>query len=232
MGFIITAVIILTVLYFIFMKKKNGGNAGPAFKETHYEGDLGGIKWEGTSAYRHKSAGHRQSASFRYFKWRTSSVHFEEGRFLMIMSLPSKLKLQVPQQQSKGFMSNMVNKLAEVMLDMYVGSFFGEQYKSMINISDSTIIQRTEEDDFFMLTNALETSENFLSKTESVIRKWKLQNAGFTSEKVVDAFGILFAPNEMIVAVQTNLNTKEEVDILASFASALAVGMNETLGKN
>ena len=147
----------------------------------------------------------------------------------MIVSLPSKIKLQAP--QGTGFMSNVVNKVAEVMLDMYVGSFFGEQYKSMINIADSSIIQRSDEDDFFILTNTLDTSENFLSKTEPVIRKWKAQNAGFTAEKVVDAFGILFAPDEMIVSVQTNLNTKEEVDILASFASALAVGMNESLGK-
>lgn len=229
MGFIISIVIILTVLYFLFMIKKNGGNKTGTHKDTRYEGELGGIPWEGVSSYRRKQAG-KHGTSFRYFRWKTASVHFGEGKFLMIMSLPSKLKLQAP-QQGTGFMSNMLNKVAEVMLDMYVGSFFGEQYKSMINISDSTIIQRSEEDDFFMLTNALDPAENFLSKTESVIRKWKAQNAGFNAEKVVDAFGILFGPDEMIVSVQTNLNTKEEVDVLASFASALAVGMNESLGK-
>ena len=228
MGFIISIVIILTILYFLFMAKKNGGKENGSHKDTRYDGELGGITWEGISTYRRKQAG-RHGSSFRYFRWRTASVQFGEGKFLMIVSLPSKIKLQAP--QGTGFMSNVVNKVAEVMLDMYVGSFFGEQYKSMINIADSSIIQRSDEDDFFILTNTLDTSENFLSKTEPVIRKWKAQNAGFTAEKVVDAFGILFAPDEMIVSVQTNLNTKEEVDILASFASALAVGMNESLGK-
>jgi hypothetical protein len=212
------------------MIKKNGVSKNTTFKETRYEGELGGIKWEGLSTYQQKRSTRTRHATFRYFKWKTSSVQLGNNKFLMIMSLPDKIKLQAP-QQSKGFMSNMVNKLAEVMLDMYVGSFFGEQYKSMINIGDSQIIQRSEADDFFMLTNAMDESEKFLEKTEPVIRKWKSENAGFSSEKMVDAFGILFGPDEMIVSIQTSLDTQEEVDMLAAFASALGVGMNETLSE-
>ncbi len=135
------------------------------------------------------------------------------------------MKLQAP-QPAKGFIGNMVNKLAEVMLDMYVGSFFGDQYKHLINISDGHIIKRTEEDDFFILTNDVILSEKFLTQTETTIRKWKTQNAGFASEKIVDAFGVLFAPEEMIFSIQTSLDTEEEVQHLASFAAALAVSMS------
>jgi hypothetical protein len=166
----------------------------------------------------------------RSTRWKTESVKFPAGKFLMLMSTPGYDSASKPLKRG-GFLNKLVNMAADFALDFYVAGYFGSQYKSLVGLENgSEKIERQLLNDFMILTNHKVLGEKFLDEaTTSVIANWKKQNQGFSRERSVDHFGLLFAPDAMVLGCQTNMASADEVKTLSDFACVLAVRMKETL---
>lgn len=205
--------------------------------ETEYSGTTGGIVWKLVSEVRATSRDvddrpGRQNTDVwkRSTRLKTESVKFPAGKFLLLMSTPGYDSASKPIKRS-GFLNKLVNMAADVALDFYVGGYFGSQYKSLVGIgNDSEKIERTLLNDFMILTNHKNLGERFLDEaTTTVIANWKKQNQGFTREGSVDQFGLLFAPDAMVLGCQADMANADEVKTLSDFACVLAVRMNDVL---
>lgn len=205
--------------------------------ETEYAGTTGGIEWKLVSEVRamgrdadDRPGRQNTEAWKRSTRWKTESVKFPAGKFLMLMSTPGYDSASKPLKRG-GFLNKLVNMAADFALDFYVAGYFGSQYKSLVGLENgSEKIERQLLNDFMILTNHKVLGEKFLDEaTTSVIANWKKQNQGFSRERSVDHFGLLFAPDAMVLGCQTNMASADEVKTLSDFACVLAVRMKETL---
>lgn len=205
--------------------------------ETEHTGTTGGIAWKLVSEVRARgrdaddSPGRQNTEVWkRSTRFKTESVKFPSDKFLMLMSTPGYDSASKPLKRG-GFLNKLVNIAADFALDFYVAGYFGSQYKLLVGIDNgSEKIERQSLNDFMILTNHKALSEQFLDEaTTSVIANWKKQNQGFSRERSVDHFGLLFAPDGMVLGCQANMASADEVKILSDFACALAVRMQELL---
>lgn len=205
--------------------------------ETQYEGTTGGIAWKLTSEVLATSHGTddrpgRQNTDTwkRTTRLTIESIRFPAGKFLMLMSTPGFNSASKPIKRG-GFLNKLVNMAADFALDFYVAGYFGAKYKSLVGIGvDSEKIERQTLQDFMILSNRKPLAEQFLNEaTSTLIANWKKQNQGFSHEGSVDHFGLLFAPDGMVLGCQANMASADEVKMLSDFACVLAVRMKESL---
>lgn len=80
---------------------------------------------------------------------------------------------------------------------MYVGSYFGSEYRSLVNIGEDGVkIEREPLKDFMILTNIEPLANKYFDEaTVTTISYWKKSSQGFTLESKVDQFGLLFSPD-------------------------------------
>jgi hypothetical protein len=194
---------------------------GEVMGATDYQGATGGIDWTLRSSLTTGQKGRKVGKSM----WRTAAAKWPEGKFLLLISTPADMK--TGKIERGGFMNTLINKAADVLLDVYVGLYFGSEYKSLVNIGEDGVkIEREGLSGFTVLTNQQDLAERFLDEaTVKVISGWKQSSQGFAREQQVDQFGLLFAPDGMILTCQAKMESAEEVKLLSDFGSVLAVKM-------
>jgi hypothetical protein len=201
--------------------------------ETLYEGNTGGVSWTLKSIVIRHSAASRTVTSNRVWKrksmWKTDSVKFPVGKFIMLMSTPGEIKTS--EIKRGGFINTLINKAADAALDIYVAGYFGSEYCSLVGIGEDGVkVEREQLKDFMILTNDAATAEKYFDEsTVSTIANWKQSNQAFKRENKVDQFGLLFSPDGVILSCQTNMTTTEEVKAFSDFGSVLTIKMKEIL---
>lgn len=206
-------------------------NSGEIHGNTDYHGTTGGIDWTLTSTVlvgdRTVGAGGRNQVWKRKSVWKTQATKLPAGKFIMIMSTPGEIKLGTIKRG--GFINDLVIKAADAVLDLYVGGYFGSEYKSLVSIgADGVKIERDQLKDFMILTNDESLAQKYFDEaTASTISHWKNNSQGFTREDKVDQFGLLFSPDGVILSCQANMNNANEVKAFSDFGSALAIKMQQ-----
>jgi hypothetical protein len=121
----------------------------------------------------------------------------------------------------------MVNVAADAVLDVYVGGYFGNEYKSLVNIGEDGVKMKREElNDFMILTNVEPLAEKYFdAATVSMIARWKKTEAGFLQEEKIDQFGLLFSPDGVTLSCMANMDSENEVKIFSDFGSVLTTKM-------
>jgi hypothetical protein len=201
--------------------------------ETEYKGTTNGIQWEliskvlAVSRDADDRPGRQNTDAWkRSTRLNIESVKLPSGKFLMLMSAPGYNSAN-KQVKKGGFLNKLVNFAAEFALDIYVAGYFGTQYKSLVGLDKgSEKIDRQCLNDFLILTNDKMLGEKFLDEeTTTFIADWKKQRQGFLREHSVDHFGLLFAPDTMVLGCQTNMASAQEVKVFSDFACELASRM-------
>lgn len=208
-------------------QQANAGLRGDEVLGTNeFQGNTGGIEWKLQSSLSIGQKGRKIGKS----TWRTAAVNWPERKFLLLISTPADMKSG--KIERGGFMNTLINKAADVLLDVYVGVYFGSEYKPLVNIGDDGVkIEREALKDFTILTNHPDLAERFLDEaTVKVISGWKQSSQGFAREQQVDQFGLLFAPDGVILTCQAQMQRAEEVKMLSDFGAALAVKMKGVIG--
>lgn len=186
-----------------------------------YQGTTGGVEWTFQSSLTTGQKGRKIGKSM----WRTSAVKWPAGKFLLVISTPKDMK--TGKIERGGMMNTIINKAADLLLDVYVGLYFGSEYKSLVNIGDDAVkIERDTLSDFTIITNQQDLSERFLDETTAkVIGGWKHSSQGFAREQQVDQFGLLFAPDGVILTCQAKMSNADEVKLFSDFGAVLTVKM-------
>ncbi|MBL7847244.1 MAG: hypothetical protein JNL40_07235 [Cyclobacteriaceae bacterium] len=194
---------------------------GEVMGTNDFQGNTGGIDWTLRSSLSTGQKGRKIGKSM----WRTSAVKWPTGKFLLLISTPADMKSG--KIERGGFMNTLINKAADMLLDVYVGVYFGSEYKDLVNIGEDGVkIERETLRDFTILTNHPELAERFLDEpTATVISGWKQSSQGFSKEQQVDQFGLLFAPDGVILTCQANMTSPAEVKLLSDFGAVLATKM-------
>lgn len=206
--------------------QSSGVRGGDVLGTNDYQGTTGGIAWTMRSSLSVGQKGRRIGKS----TWRTSAVKWPASKFLLVISTPKDMK--TGRIERGGMMNTLINKAADLLLDVYVGLYFGSEYKSLVNIGEDGVkIERDTLSDFTILTNDQPLADRFIDEgTARVISGWKQGTQGFTREDQVDQFGLLFAPDGVILTCQANMTSAEEVKMLSDFGAVLAVKMKEVMG--
>lgn len=203
--------------------------------DTIYKGTTGGVAWSLMSSIRVSSteSGDRPGRQLnqawkRKSLWQTDDVKWPTGKFLLLMAAPGYDSAKHPLKRG-GLFSKLVNMAADFALDIYVGGYFGDQYKKIVNIGDDAIkIDRQALNGFLILTNYERPSEKFLTEeTCEGIAKWRNSKAGFTRESAVDNFGLLVCETGILLGCQSDMTNAEEANKLAEFASAITLGIKQ-----
>jgi hypothetical protein len=228
---------ILLIFFGIFRRnklKQTDGNLGIDSEKalqskgvTHYSGNTGGMDWTLKSIIQPG----RRGAWMRCTQWQTKSISLPAGKFIMMISAQGYESAKHPIKRG-GFVNDLVNKAADLALDIYVASYFGTQYCSLVNIgSDGAKIERPELQDFMILTNDEPLAQKYFDdSTTQTISNWKNSNQGFAGEGRVDLFGLLFAPDGVMLSCQTNMTTPREVQMFSDFGAALTSKMKGIRG--
>ena len=195
-----------------------------------YSGVTGNIKWKLTSSVWYEDIGRSSSKALsRSWNsksvWQTDAIKLPAGKFILLMSTPGEVK--TADIKRGGFLNKMVNVAADAVLNVYVGSYFGNEYKSLVNIGEDGVKMKREElKDFMILTNVQPLGEKYFdAATISMIASWKKMKAGFLQEEKVDQFGLLFCPDGVILSCMANMDNESEVKIFSDFGSVLTTKM-------
>lgn len=208
-------------------------NSGEIHGDTNYNGTTGGIEWTLKSTVLVGditiSGGGRNQVWKRKSAWRTTAVKLPAGKFIMLMSTPGEIK--TGDIQRGGFLNKLVNIAADAALDIYVAGYFGGEYKSLVGIGEDGVkLEREQLKDFLILTNLEPVAQKYFDEaTAATIANWKKSNAGFIREQKVDQFGLLFSPDGVILACQSNMNNADEVKAFSDFGAALTAKMIQVL---
>jgi len=205
-------------------------NSGEVHGDTDYNGTTGGIDWTLKSTVLVGSSGDdRNQVWKRKSVWGTQAARLPAGKFIMLMSTPGEMKLGSIKRG--GFINDLVIKAAYAVLDMYVGGYFGSEYRSLVSIGDDGVkIERDQLKDFMILTNIEPLAQKYFDEaTASTISHWKKSSHGFTLEDKVDQFGLLFSPDGVMLTCQANMNNANEVKALSDFGAALTIKMQQVL---
>jgi hypothetical protein len=208
------------------LRRMGGSTTGPQVGgDTRYEGTTGDIPWTMAVEVRmgDRGTGTRANEVWKQTtRWKTTSVSWPAGKFLMIMSTPGEMK--VGDVKEGGLFNKMINWAANQFLDLYVGGYFGSEYKPLVNVEGATILRKEVMKDFYMITNEPALAEKFLDEaTQTTMANWKKLPQGFKQEGRVDQFGLLFAPDGMLLACQAALTDPNEAKMFSDFGAALAM---------
>jgi hypothetical protein len=197
--------------------------------DTDYKGTTGGINWTLKSSIL-RGRNTRGGNILRKSMWRTNAVNLPQGKFIMFVSTPGEMKAG-PIQRG-GFMNTLINKAADAMLDFYVGAYFGNENKALVNIGEDGVkLEREALKDFLILTNHETLANRFLDEsTSGTIAGWKKSSQGFSRESLVDNFGLLFGPDGVILTCMANMTNAEEVKLFSDFGAVLVAKMKAVLG--
>lgn len=205
-------------------------NSGEIHGDTDYSGTTGGVDWTLKSTVLVDSSGSDRNRVWkRKSMWRTPAAKLPAGKFIMLMSTPGEIKLGSIKRG--GFINELVNKAADAVLDLYVGSYFGSEYRSLVSIGEDGVkIERDQLKDFMILTNIEPLAQKYFDEATAVtISHWKKSSQGFALENKVDQFGLLFSPDGVILTCQANMNNANEVKAFSDFGAALTIKMQQVI---
>lgn len=204
--------------------------ANQAAGTKEHSGTTGEIQWKLTSSVWYEDTGRSTSKTLsRSWSsrtiWQTDAFKLPPNKFILLMSTPGEIK--TGDIKRGGLVNKMINTAADAVLDVYVASYFGKEYKSLVNIGDDAVkIKRDELKDFMILTNSEQLTEKYFDNaTASTISGWKKMSSGFLQENKVDQFGLLFSPDGVMLSCRANMDTESEVKIFSDFGSVLVTKM-------
>ncbi len=237
--FISVAIVVILILSRLKKSKSQTTNPNSQPKADQvagskdYAGVTGNIKWTLTSSVWYEDIGRSSSKVLsRSWSsksvWQTDAIKLPVGKFIMVMSIPGEVKTS--DIKRGGFVNSMINMAAEVALDVYVGGYFGNEYKSLVSIGEDGVkIKRDELKDFMILTNVEPLAEKYFDEaTVATIASWKKMDTGFLQENKVDQFGLLFSPDGVILSCMANMDSESEIKMFSDFGSVLATKMIQT----
>jgi hypothetical protein len=240
MSNLFTILIVGAIVYFIVrgkIKIRVAKDTPPVSEGTQqgvkeFAGNSGGIEWKLESVVVQSRTANDTNDSHwtRKTTWHTDTVKFPLNKFLMLMSAPGG-HTGAKQIERGGLINSLINKAADFALDIYVSSYFGSRYTSLVSIGEDGVkIDRPALSDFLILTNIEPTASKFLDgATTGVIANWKNQKQGFSHEGNVDQFGLLFSPEGMILSCQVDMANEQEARMFADFGAVLGVKMKQVL---
>jgi hypothetical protein len=232
--FIVSIAIIIILIRFkkpkTTLQNSSQPKADQAAGTKEHTGTTGAIQWKLTSSVWYKDTGRSTSKTLsRSWSsrtiWQTAAFKLPPNKFILLMSTPGEIK--TGDIKRGGLVNKMINTAADAVLDVYVGSYFGDEYKPLVGIGDDGIkIKRDELKDFMILTNSELLAEKYFdSATASTISGWKKIKSGFLQEDKVDQFGVLFSPDGVMLSCRANMDTESEVKIFSDFGSVLVTKM-------
>jgi hypothetical protein len=195
-----------------------------------HSGTTGAIQWKLTSSVWYEDIGRSTSKTLsRSWSsrtiWQTEAFKLPPNKFIILRSTPGEVK--TGDIKRGGFVNKMINTAADAVLDVYVASYFGREYKALVSIGDDAVkIKRDELKDFMILTNSEQLAEKYFDDaTVATISDWKKMKTGFSQEDKVDQFGLLFSPDGVLLSCRANMDTESEVKIFSDFGSVLVTKM-------
>jgi hypothetical protein len=197
-----------------------------AYKKKNYQGSTAGVSWQMTAemikTYR-SAGGNFRSIVKQRTRWQSSDVRFAHKKFLLIMAMPKKIKIN--DMKKGGIFNAVINWMAERFLDVYVSGYFGEQYKELVNAEGASIIRFAEIQDFYILSNEPDQAKRLLTSTViDMLKNWREQ----TNESNAKALsGVLLTEQNMIVCCQVALLDQAAAGRYAEFAAQLAVSLKQ-----
>lgn len=233
-------VVIAIIIILVRMKKPKNGlenstsepKANQVAGTKDHSGTTGAIQWKLISSVWYEDIGRSTSKALsRSWSsrtiWQTDAFKLPPNKFIVLMSTPGEVKSR--DIKHGGFVNKMINKAADAVLDVYVASYFGKEYQSLVSISEDAIkIKRDQLKDFMILTNYEQLAETYFDDaTSATIASWKKTDIGFSQEDKVDQFGLLFSPNGVILSCRTNMETETEVKVFSDFGAVLVTKMLE-----
>jgi hypothetical protein len=236
--------VIAIIIILVRMKKPNNAlenstsepKANQVAGIKDHSGTTGVIQWKLTSSvwYEDTGRGNSRTRSRSWSSrtiWQTDAFKLPPHKFIVLMSTPGEVT--TGDIKHGGFVNKMINTAADVVLDVYVASYFGKEYQSLVRIGDDAIkIKREQLKDFMILTNHEQLAETYFDDaTSATIAGWKKTDTGFSQEDKVDQFGLLFSPNGVILSCRANMETETEVKIFSDFGAVLVTKMLEVGSK-
>ncbi len=235
--FIVAIAIIVILIRFkkpkTTLENSSQPKADQAAGTKEQSGTTGAIQWKLTSSVWYEDTGRSTSKALsRSWSsrtiWKTDTFKLPANKFILLMSTPGEIK--TGDIKRGGLVNKMINTAADAVLNVYVASYFGNEYKSLVSIGDDAVkIKRDELRDFMILTNSEQLAEKYFDNaTASTISGWKKMNGGFLQEDKVDQFGLLFSPDGVLLSCRANMDTESEVKIFSDFGSVLVTKMLQT----
>jgi hypothetical protein len=231
------AVIVIIIIFARLKKPKNTlensmsePKADQVAGTKEHTGTTGTIQWKLTSTVWYKDTGRSTSKALsRSWNsrtiWQTDGFKLPANKFILLMSTPGEIKTR--DIKRGGFVNKLINTAADVVLDVYVASYFGSEFKALVNIGEDAVkIKRDQLKDFMVLTNHEQLAEKYFDDvTSATIAGWKKMDSGFSQEDKVDQFGLLFSPTGVMLSCHANMDSESEVKMFSDFGSVLVTKM-------
>ncbi|MDZ7650650.1 MAG: hypothetical protein U5K54_27865 [Cytophagales bacterium] len=191
--FISVATAIVLILFRLKKQKSQatGINSQPKADQVagikDYAGVTGNITWKLTSSVWYEDMGRSSSKALsRSWSsksvWQTDVIKLPAGKFILLMSTPGEVK--TGDIKRGGFLNKMVNVAADAVLDVYVGGYFGNEYKSLVNIGEDGVKMKREElKDFMILTNVEPLAEKYFDASDRIHDSKVEENGGGISSR-------------------------------------------------
>jgi hypothetical protein len=195
------------------------------FGDTIYEGVNDNIKWKLVSTVKYSDdtaiGSNRRDLIQQTLKYTTYDIKLNAHNYVMMMEAPTEMKIEA--SEDAGFMSSIKNFVAEKALDYYVGNYFGNEYKDMINISDGTIIRNNSLRNFLIITNSKQISDKIIDeKLTEFILDWHNKTKNFKNESFMKTPGLLIAPDKFILTCQSSVVSAKEASEYAEICSEIS----------
>ncbi len=203
-----------------------------AWKEgpTRIDGQSNGIRWSLSSILevlnRHKTGTHvSQSKTV----WVTQDVRMGKSAFILIMNI-GKEGIRIEKNPGDTLLGKLARKAGDMVLDSYVGAYFGDEFKSLVNLDGSETIDVQGLSDHFILTNYPEIAKRCMSADAvGILQAWRDEDQFFLRGEVVRNVGVLLSESGCLIACQAPMSSEDESRRYADFCSSLAAAMGNGL---
>ncbi len=143
-------------------------------------------------------SGFRSDTIRQNTKWFSQDLRFDQGKYLLIMTLPRKMS--IPDIKNGGFINTLINWFAEKLLKFFVASYFGSDFKKIVNLHDSKIFRFEKEQDYHIFSNDFDRVSNLLDDNlKAFLTDWRTNYPAVAERKQI---GILVSEEGIIVSSQ------------------------------
>ena len=197
---------------------------------TRIDGQSNGIRWNLSSI---PEVGRRFKGGTHVAKgktvWNTQDVGLGKSAFILVMDI-GKEGIRIEKGPSDTLLGKLARKAGDMVLDTYVGGWFGDEYKSLVNLEGSETLEVQGLSDFFILTNTPEVAARCMSgDAVGILRRWRDAEQGFLRGEVAGNAGILLSESGCIVACQGPMSSEGEARRYAEFCSSFAAAVEKGL---
>lgn len=241
--------LLLAVLLFLIIRKAVTGSRSRGFAmdspqtrtfhsdgfrqdedDRRFDGQTNGLRWH-LSSISKVGGRHKGSSNQMHGKtvWKTEDVRTAESAFILIMDI-GKEGIRIEKNPGDTLLGKLARKAGDMVLDTYVGGWFGDEYKSLVNLEGSETLEVQGLSDYFILTNTPEVAARCMSgDAVGILRRWRDAEQGFLRGEVAGNAGILLSESGCIVACQGPMSSEGEARRYADFCSSFAAAVKKGL---